>query len=291
MKRLTSFTVGLLLTVTLASCATATSVPPTSAPAQATATVEGAAEETIAAESTEEPVPFPLTEPGPYRVGVREFSAMDAGRDDREVGIRVWYPALGPEGATGRQSFPKAEPDRTGEPYPLIVSSAEMGSELAPDVVTHGFVWAGVTEIHTYARMNEQVIDQPLDILFALDQVASHPPEELVGMIDADHAGAIGYSFDGFNALVLSGARIDPAHYLAQCPNPDPTTEAILSSMSAFSCGPAGAWPILPQRSLATICRGARTWPTTFRKSLWRSTMIWPGACTRPRIERGPPDF
>jgi predicted dienelactone hydrolase len=61
-------------------------------------------------------------------------------------------------------------------------------------------------------------------------------------MIDADHAGAIGYSFDGYNALALSGARIDPAQYLAQCPNPDPTTEAILSSMSAFDCGPAGAW-------------------------------------------------
>ena len=90
--------------------------------------------------------------------------------------------------------------------------------------------------------MNEEMIDQPLDILFALDQVASNPPEELEGMIDADHAGAIGYSFDGNNALVLGGARIDPEHYLAQCPNPEPTTEAILSSTSAFGCGPARAW-------------------------------------------------
>jgi predicted dienelactone hydrolase len=49
-----------------------------------------------------------------------------------------------------------------------------------------------------------------------------------MGMVDAEHAGAIGYSFDGYNALALSGARIDPEHYLAQCPNPDPTTGAIL---------------------------------------------------------------
>jgi predicted dienelactone hydrolase len=90
--------------------------------------------------------------------------------------------------------------------------------------------------------MNKQMIDQPLDILFALDQVASNSPQGLEGMIDAEHAGAIGYSFDGYNALALSGARIDPAQYLAQCPNPDATTEAILSSMSAFSCVPAGAW-------------------------------------------------
>jgi predicted dienelactone hydrolase len=83
---------------------------------------------------------------------------------------------------------------------------------------------------------------QPLDILFALDQVASNPPQELEGMIDAEHAGATGYSFDCYNALALSGSRIDPAQYLAQGPNPDPTTGAILSSISAFDCGPAGAW-------------------------------------------------
>jgi len=86
------------------------------------------------------------------------------------------------------------------------------------------------------------MIDQPLDILFALDQVASNLPEELVGTIDAERAGAIGYSFDGNNALVLGGARINPEHYLAQCPNPEPTTAAILSYTSAFGCGPARAW-------------------------------------------------
>ena len=61
-------------------------------------------------------------------------------------------------------------------------------------------------------------------------------------MIDAEHAGTIGYSFDGFNSLAMSGARIDPEHYLAQCPTPDATTEAILSDVSAFNCGPARQW-------------------------------------------------
>ncbi|NIV35698.1 MAG: hypothetical protein GWN58_41465, partial [Anaerolineae bacterium] len=113
---------------------------------------------------------------------------------------------------------------------------------MAPYLVTHGFVWAGVTRIDTYDQFNEEMIDQPLDILFALDQVASGLSEELEGMVDAEHAGAIGYSFDGNNALILGGARIDPEHYLAQCPDPEPTTEAILCFTSAFGCGPADEW-------------------------------------------------
>ena len=223
--------------LTLVACGPATVRGP-----QATLAKPQAAEVAKEREATQALAPFPLSEPGPYRVGAREFSSHDASRKDRGVGVRVWYPALAPEDATKRRVLPLAEPDRSGAPYPLILSSAKVGSLLAPYLVTHGFVWAGVTRIDTYARMNEQMIDQPLDILFALDQVASNPPQELVGMIDTDHAGAIGYSFDGYNTLAVSGARIDPAQYLAQCPNPDPTTEAILSSMSAFDCGPAGAW-------------------------------------------------
>ncbi len=61
------------------------------------------------------------------------------------------------------------------------------------------------------------MIDQPLDILYALDQVASNPPNGLEGLIDAENVGAIGYSFDGCNTLALSGVRIDPDFYLAQC--------------------------------------------------------------------------
>jgi len=110
------------------------------------------------------------------------------------------------------------------------------------NVVSHGFVWASVDGINSYFAFYEAAIDQPLDILFALDHVASNPPEGLEGMIDAENSGTIGYSFDGFNSLAMSGARIDPEYYLAQCPTPDATTEAILSDLSAFNCGPARQW-------------------------------------------------
>jgi hypothetical protein len=195
--------------------------------------------------ATQEPELLPLTEPGPYYVGKLMLDFEDTSRHDRPVGIRVWYPALLPEGSTGPKLLAgeKRDPDRSGAPYPLILSSAKVGAILAPYVVTHGFVWAGVTRIDTYDVWNPQLIDQPLDILFALDQVASNPPKELEGMIDAEHAGATGYSFDGTNALVLGGTRIDPEFYLAQCSTADATAEAILSTFpSRYQCPAGGEW-------------------------------------------------
>jgi predicted dienelactone hydrolase len=243
MRLISCFTYVVLVAGLLLSCGTPATAPPTAPPPQATAAVEQAAEETTAAESTAKPASFPLSEPGPYRVGVREFSTVDTSRDGREVGVRVWYPALWPEDAAGKRTIPKADPDRSNAPYPLILSSAKVGAILAPYVVTHGFVWAGVTRIDTYDVWNPQLIDQPLDILFALDQIASNPPEELDGMIDAEHAGATGYSFDGTNALVLGGTRIDPEFYLAQCSTADATAEAILSTFpSRYQCPAGGEW-------------------------------------------------
>ncbi len=229
---------GLLL-----SCGSPASHSPTATAPPATVTTPLAASATSDAIASQEPAPFPLSEPGPHRVGVREFSAVDASRVEREVGVRVWYPAVWPEGEGRKRTAPQADPDHSSAPYPLILSSAKVGAILAPYVVTHGFVWAGVTRIDTYDVWNPQLIDQPLDILFALDQVASNPPEELVGMIDAERAGATGYSFDGTNALVLGGARIDPEFYLAQCSTADATAEAILSLFpSRYQCAGANDW-------------------------------------------------
>lgn len=186
-------------------------------------------------------IPLPFSAKGPYFTGRRTYSAFDAERGGREVTIDVWYPAVKPEGYTGTV-VEDAPPDPSDGPYALIVSSSVMARIFAPHLISYGFTWASVRGIDTYREMNEQMYEQPLDILFALDQVASDPPEGLEGIIDGDHAGAIGYSFDGYNTLAMSGARIDPAYYQAQCPNPDPTTQAILLSLSAYNCGPAERW-------------------------------------------------
>jgi predicted dienelactone hydrolase len=226
----------------LAACSPATTATPhaTATAPQATATLPQATE--TVPQATQEPASFPLSEPGPYHVGLRTFASEDASRKNRPVGITVWYPALQPKEPSGSGPTKDATPNFSGAPYPLILSSTKVAHIFAPYLVSHGFAWASVDGIDTYYQMNQQMFDQPLDILFALGQVASSPPNGLEGMIDADLAGAIGYSFDGYNALALSGARIDPQFYLAQCPNPDASTEAILSDLSSYNCTPAAEW-------------------------------------------------
>jgi predicted dienelactone hydrolase len=185
---------------------------------------------------------FPLGEPGPYHVSRRTLITKDPGRGDRQVPITVWYPAVRPSDWKGERPSLGADPDRSGAPYPLILSSTTMAMELAPDVVSHGFAWASVNNINTWFTLGTEAIDQPLDLLFALEQVAASPPEGLEDMIDAERAGAVGYSFDGYNTLAMSGARVDPGYYLSQCPTPDATTAAAISELSAFGCGPAEDW-------------------------------------------------
>lgn len=191
---------------------------------------------------TEEPVPLPLSESGPFHIGKRTYTIVDSNRDDREVSISIWYPAIHPTDPTTSGSTRDTDPDASGAPYPTILSSTKVARIFAPYLVSHGFVWVSVDRIDTYPLMNEQMFEQPLDILFALDWVASNEPEGLNGMINAEYAGTIGYSFDGYNSLAMSGARINPEYYLGQCLNPDGTTEAILSPLSSFNCEPAYEW-------------------------------------------------
>ena len=129
MRRSMSFTIVLLFVVTLASCGTPAAVPPTATLPQAKATRQQAAAtvtqiaETAVADTTREPVPFPLSEPGPYYTGKRTYTFEDASRDGREIGVTVIYPAVLPEGSTGDklQAGANRDPALNGAPYPLIL--------------------------------------------------------------------------------------------------------------------------------------------------------------------------
>jgi predicted dienelactone hydrolase len=244
------------LTVMLATAACAGTAEPTPGVSQPAATAPPASAAPGSAQPSVAPAPtltpaaslpataFPLGEPGPYHVSRRTLITKDPDRGDRQVPITVWYPAVRPDDWKGERPSMGAAPDLSGAPYPLILSSTTMAMELAPDLVSHGFAWASVNNINTYPRFGSEAIDQPLDILFALEQVAAGPPEGLEGVIDAERAGAVGYSFDGFNSLAMSGARVDPEYYLAQCPTPDATTAAVVSELSAFGCDPADDWAV-----------------------------------------------
>jgi len=189
------------------------------------------------------PAPYKFAETGTYPVGMRTSRFVDDSRGDRQISITVWYPAVQPAGSTSSAPTRDADPDREGAPYPLILSSTKVAEIFAPYLVSHGFAWASVDKIDTYYSTNPEMLHQPLDILFALEQMASNPPQGLEGMIDAEHAGAIGYSFDGFNALMLGGARIDPQHYLALCADPEQTKQTAGYWFDGwYNCGLAGQW-------------------------------------------------
>jgi predicted dienelactone hydrolase len=191
---------------------------------------------------TQEPASFPLSEPGPYHTVIRTYEFADASRDGRKVGITVWYPAVRPASSTGSSPTRDANPDASGAPYPPILSSAKVGNIFASHLASHGFVVAGISRMDSADRWSLWLIDYPLDIAFALDQIASNSLGGLEGMIDADHAGTMGYSFDGYNALALSGARIDPEFYLAQCAEAPMMKPALPAWWIEYICDMAGEW-------------------------------------------------
>ena len=239
---------AVLVMLILIACSSATATLPqvtvtvpqaTASVAQATATAPQAT--VTMPVVTQEPAPLPLSETGPYFSGRRAYTFVDTNRDGRKVEIDVWYPAVRPDGFTGTVAR-DAAPDLGGAPYPLILSSAKVGNLFAPHLASHGFVVAGVSKMDSAAQWGLWLIDYPLDILFAFDQIASNPLDGLEGTIDANHAGAMGYSFDGYNSLALSGARMDPEFYLAQCAAAPKMEAAPPEWWIEYICTPAREW-------------------------------------------------
>jgi predicted dienelactone hydrolase len=181
-----------------------------------------------------------LAEPGPYHVGLQRMILYeDASRENRKIFVSLWYPAeVAPE-AYAREPAADAGPDRSGAPYPLIISSTQIGFVFAQHMVSHGFAVLGLNNQGPKEQWGDWLVDYPLDILFALDQVAAHPPEGMEGMLAAEKTGFMGYSFDGYNALAVSGARVDPEYYRAQCQQP---ASDLPVWWVGYICTPARNW-------------------------------------------------
>ncbi len=163
-----------------------------------------------------------FSQPGPYQVGIRRnFTYIDASRGDRKVKFTIWYPAVVQQGSSLSDESTDAVADLSGAPYPLILSSAESGLTFAQHLVSYGFVYIGINGMASPEVYDNKLIDYPLDIIFALEQVSSNQIEGLEGMIDAEHAGTMGYSYDGATSLILSGVRIDPDYYINWCKEVD----------------------------------------------------------------------
>jgi predicted dienelactone hydrolase len=173
---------------------------------------------------------FPLAEPGPY-LSYRDMDHLyrDRQRDGREISFTIWYP------------IKDDKPDFSGAPYPVILSSTKVANIFAEHLVSHGFVVVSIDKIDTYMSWDQNLIDQPLDILFALNQVTGDLPKGLDGLMDTNHAGVMGYSFDGYNSLALSGARVDPAFFLERCADTSDLPMEI-SVLGSVYCPLAAEW-------------------------------------------------
>jgi|GEM_PF-517636 len=198
------------------------------------------------------PVPFPLSEPGPYYTGKRTFTFEDASRDGREIGVTVYYPALLPEGSKGTKLLAgtNRDPDLSGAPYPLILTERDSGDMLfQAHLASHGFVMAVVRPPYPaaeadVAEIDSGIVDYPRDFLFVLDQLASNPLEGLEGVIDSEHVGVTGHSWGGAISLALSGVRIDPEFFLSFCREQAPALQAAVSwgAYTEYSCSLAKKW-------------------------------------------------
>ena len=189
-----------------------------------------------------DPALYPLSEHGIYEFGKRAYTFNDANRDNRQVRVTVWYPAVRVENPNANDKVTDAPINLDTAPYPIILGSAKTGGFFAPHLVSHGFIFVGVNGMDSAGLWGSWLIEYPLDLVFALNQIADIELEGLAGMLDTDHVGVMGYSFDGYDALALSGARVDPEYYLSQC-----------AHTASMDSPPAGWW-------VRYICEMTSSW-------------------------------
>ena len=152
---------------------------------------------------------LPLSVFGPYEYSkLYKLDYIDSQRDNREVSISIYYPSI------------DDQPDVRGAPFPLIISDSKMASKFGDQLSSHGFIVAGVKMPLNFSE-GDEVIHQPLDFIFVLNQLTENPPDALNGLIDTDHVGHWGYSGGGRISLTLAGAQIDTNFYFEYCQNPE----------------------------------------------------------------------
>ncbi len=118
------------------ACVSANVPPPTATPQPPTA---------ITLPTIDASNPYPLSEPGPYQVGMRTFTAVDTARDDREVGITVWYPAMPDAGADVMKPVRDAQRMKRGLILAPVFDQKQQKTRALP--VHRGFAWASVDGI------------------------------------------------------------------------------------------------------------------------------------------------
>lgn len=150
---------------------------------------------------------------GPRGVGRASYQTTDASRSSRLIPVTAYYPAL----TDSTTPIDGAAADPSGAPYPVVVVDAVVGPIFGPHLASHGFVVLSLQDHSLAALTGAWMVDFPLDKVAALDALDSLDDHALAGLADTGRAGALGYSFGSWDALMLAGARVDPAYYQASC--------------------------------------------------------------------------
>ena len=187
------------------------------------------------------PQEFPLSDYGKYYAGKTTIVLKDPVDNSKKLMVGLYYPAVKTDDTGGVLTL-NAKPDPSGAPYALILCSGKVASIFGTHLASHGFIVAGVEGQGTSPEdWGDWLINYPRQIISALDQLSKNTPEGFQGIIDTDNAGAMGYSFDGYTALALGGARVDPEQYKQRCANAEPS-EKMEKWWIDYICGLAQEW-------------------------------------------------
>ena len=161
-------------------------------------------------------------QPGRYGVGVRTLPLVDTSRPtpahgsvpatpSRTLTTEVWYPTAPHAGA------PTRDADAARGRFPVVLSShgyAEVrGGEayIAQALASRGYVVAApqfpLTNLNAMPRDPVDVINQPADVRFVLDQLLALARTQgswLAGRLDRHRIGASGLSYGGATTLLLA---------------------------------------------------------------------------------------
>ncbi len=171
----------------------------------------------------------PLATPGNFVVGVKTLQFTDTSRQNRVITAEVWYPTAGAQQSLTYESVVGQTPvkiagraNRDAVPangkFPLVVAShGQPGTRfqfayLNEHLASRGFVVASLDHPgSTYQTLTQQnyissIVDRPLDILFAIGEVAKQIPSA-----DANNMGLLGYSYGGYSVINAAGAGLDSA--------------------------------------------------------------------------------
>ncbi len=231
-----------------------------------------------------------LAHPGRYAVGTREYVIET---EDRDLPLRVWYPALNPDRTdnviqydialmtsripmiiTGR-AIRDAAPNVENDPYPLVVFShgffmyREQSTFLTEHLASRGFVVFSVDHVGSssttvewtvedFARARfEMAITRPQDASYQIDyaETLTASGGDLEGLIDVEHVAVIGHSAGGQTALEAGGAQINPASQSAWC------TELKANQAIAMQSGRLSANSAAVMIASADCDYGERMWP------------------------------